>query len=50
MFVHSTVVWNKWNQLVRNWAVIHGDIHVILGSVMDSNKNGIKDKDEEYER
>ena len=28
----------------------HGDIHVIVGSVMDSNKNGIKDIDEDYDR
>lgn len=45
-----TVVWSQWDQLVRQWTTTYGTIHVIVGSVLDSNSDGIRDRDEDYDR
>lgn len=46
----STAVWSQWDQLVRQWTTTYGTIHVIVGSVLDSNSDGIRDRDEDYDR
>lgn len=35
-------------QLVRSWAMSFGTIHVLVGSVLDGNRDGERDEDDNY--
>ena len=41
-------VWQPLEKLLRSWAVNFTTIHVILGSVFDTNRDGERDSDHQY--
>jgi ectonucleotide pyrophosphatase/phosphodiesterase family protein 1/3 len=42
------VVWSEWEQQLKQWAAVYGTLHVITGSVLDTDHNGIRDTDNRY--
>jgi hypothetical protein len=44
------VVWSEWEQQLKQWAAVYGTLHVITGSVLDTDHNGIRDTDNRYNR
>ena len=43
-------VWQVFQEKLLNWAVAYSSIHVISGSIFDSDHNGLRDNDEDYNR
>ena len=41
-------VWSEWEQQLMEWTVMYGTIHVILGTVLDSDRDGLRDEDHNY--
>ena len=47
-FLSHTEVWSPLEQQLRSWARNFSTIHVILGSVLDTNRDGKRDRDVDY--
>ena len=43
-------IWQVLQGKLLNWAVAYSSIHVISGSILDSDHNGLRDNDEDYNR
>ena len=41
-------VWLQFEETMRSWAVKFGTIHVMVGSVLDANRDGERDNDGDY--
>lgn len=41
-------VWSEWEQQLMKWTTMYGTIHVILGTVLDSDHDGLRDEDHNY--
>ncbi len=44
-----TDVWKPLISRLSNWAKLHSTIHIILGVVLDSNHDGFRDPEGEYQ-
>lgn len=41
-------VWLQFEEMVRSWALKFSTIHVTVGSVLDANRDGERDRDSDY--
>lgn len=48
--IHITDVWQVLQGKLLSWAPACSSIHVISGAILDSDHNGFRDNDEDYNR
>ena len=49
-FIFCKDVWQALQEKLINWAVAYSSVHVISGTILDSDHNGFRDNDENYNR
>jgi hypothetical protein len=45
---YYNIIWSEWEKQLMNWTDVYGTLHVITGCLLDSDGNGHRDPDSDF--